>query len=575
MSLSEPITKKRRRDDSEESPLKKRNPLISPELKKILGPILGNSEFLELFQKLYFPAKTLQECAEYIISSSTRGKIYYVDHIISYLEAGILPEVSTSTFLLDIFEKAMNAYTLYMFQKNPSTTTLCLFNEYQLDVKLVRATIENGKPRILSEILELCLVNDGKTFQYVAKLREDIMIHERGLGNVFFESSNGVSNRSVVLGNGSYGWVFKIIGVDGVWYIVKVFYVKEFAEHEWSALKRVMGKHPCLQQGIELQTGRKGDIQHIIVSKYQGDIVLSKIRDSPYQVTLQQFISMFMELLDGINIAHSCGILHCDIKPDNIIVQVNPDGTLRLVLIDFGIAENDGLKTEDPQSHYTSWYRSPFLFLNSFLESFNKNMNTFVDPPTLSRILDRWASFVSFLHVISPPLSDFLGFRSRTENEARKHMILTSRVAQLMLKMKPWIGADNRNIKFVEAIYFVLLNEEGPEKFLETFKSFGINLTRAGMYDEYMMMFKRLRNENPMIAHVKNAFQGVYSEDASFDISEPMKKLIDLFIEILCDGSDLSLLGCLTMDHIQQWVDRLDDSLVELCNHNKRIFFYD
>lgn len=560
--------------DSNNSEPKKRNPLISPKLQKKLGPNLGNPKFLELFQKYNFPENSINECAQYIIDSSKYQNKSYIQHIISYIQAELFPEVKTGNFLLDIFEKVMKIYTLYMFQTNPSHKILCLFDGKQLNVKLVRATIENGKPCFLSEIFELHLVNDGNTVQYVATLRKDIRLHEVELGKISFVPSDDVSNPPVVLGKGSYGLVFKIMGVDQEWYIVKIFYNKQSAEHEWMALKRVMGKHHCLQRGIELQTHRQGDIEHIIVSKYQGEIVLSKIRNSIYQITLPQMIWMFMGLLDGIDTAHGCGILHCDIKPDNIVIRKNPDGTLHLVLIDFGIAENDGLITSDPQSHFTWWYRSPQLFLNDFIQSFNTLMNIFVNPPALSRVVDWWAFIISFLHVISPPSNDFLGFRSKKEEEARQDIIRKSRIAQLMLKMKPWLRADNRNIKFVQAIYSVLRKEEGSEKFVETFKNFGIDQICAGTYDDYMSMFKILSKENPMIAHVKNVFQGVYSDNASLDISGPMNKLIDLFIEILCDGSDLSLLGCLTMDHIQIWIDQLDACLVELCKVKTNIFFY-
>jgi serine/threonine protein kinase len=560
--------------DSEESKSKKRNLLISPELQKELGPILGNKIFLKLFQKHYFPEKTINECAQYIVDSSKYQNRSYIQHILSYIQAELFPEVKTGNFLLNIFEKVMKIYTLYMFQTNPSNTILCIFDGKQLDVKLVRASIKNGETCFLSEMFELHLVNDGNTVQYVATLRKDIRLHEVELGKISFVPSDDVSNPPVVLGKGSYGLVFKIIGVDGVWYIVKVFYVKEFAEHEWSALKIVMGKHPSLQQGIALQTEREGDIQHIIVSCYQGDIVLSKVRDSIYLLNLQQIIWMFLELSKGLMKLHELGILHCDLKPDNLILSHDSEGRLILNLIDFGIAEKIGKETHDPQSHYTCWYRDPSLFLDYFMRSFNTKMSTFIKPVELSRVMDWRAFFITFLHSVSDKSNDFLGFGSKTEKEARKHMILTSCVPQLILKMKPFLGGDNRNIEFVRQIYFVLLNKEGPEKFVEIFNSVGLKLTGTGTHDEYLKMFNQLRDHHPMIAHVRNVFKHIRSDNKELDISGPMNKLTVLFVEILRDGADLSLLGCLTMDHIQQWLNRLKESLLELCRLGSKIFFY-
>jgi hypothetical protein len=120
----------------------------------------------------------------------------------------------------------------------------------------------------------------------------------------------------------------------------------------------------------------------------------------------------------------------------------------------------------------------------------------------------------------------------------------------------------------------VLLNKEGPEKFVETFNRVGFKLTGTGMYDEYLKMFDKLRDNHPMIAHVRNVFKHVRCDDKQLDISGPMNKLTDLFVEILRDGADLSLLGCLTMDHIQQWLNRLNESFLDLCKLGSKILFY-
>jgi serine/threonine protein kinase len=280
---------------------------------------------------------------------------------------------------------------------------------------------------------------------------------------------------------------------------------------------------------------------------------------------------MIMELLDGIDIVHNRRIIHCDIKPDNLIFQVDLESDkkkLRLVLIDFGIAENMGKKVKDPQTHFTSWYRIPELMCANVLQS----IIPFMEPLTLSPCADWWAFIISLLHVISPPSSDFLGFRSRDESEVVRDMIWNSPASQLMLVMKTCVVSYKKDMKLVREIYFILLKNEGEKKFIETFERFGINNLKPKIYDEYISFFEKLKLENPMIARIKKVFSSLYCEDPSVDISEPIKKLVDLFIDVLCDGRDLSLLGCLTIDHIQQWIDRLDACMVDIRNLN--IFFY-
>lgn len=546
----------------------------SKRLKTGYGSYFGNILFLMVFQKIYFTQKSIKECAQFILESVAHGGYSHLLNLYIAVGACELENVGERQFLVPIFIMLMNTYVHYVIEHKKSEKITCLFRGQEWDVHITGSKIENGNHIFFSEMFEIMLVNDGETIRYIATLRKDIRLHEIQLGKVSFVPSDDTSHPPIILGGGSYGFAFKIMGVDGEWYVVKVFGNKEDAEYEWSALKIVMGKHLCLQQGIALQTEREGDIQHIIVSCYQGDIVLSKVRDSIYLLNLQQIIWMFLELSKGLMKLHELGILHCDLKPDNLILSHDSEDRHILTAIDLGIAGKIGKKTRDPQSHYTWWYRNPRLFLDDFMQSFNTLMSTFVEPVKLSPVMDWWAFFITFLHAVSDKSNYFLGLCSRKEEEARKHMILTSCVPQLILKMKPLLGGDNRCIDFVRQIYFVLLNKEGPEKFVEIFNSVGLKLTGTGLHDEYLKMFEKLRDNHPMITHVRNVFKHVRCDDKELDISGPMNNLTDLFVEILRDGADLSLLGCLTMDHIQQWLDRLKESLHELCKLGSKILFY-
>lgn len=549
-------------DDSNESDAKKKKPDIPQKLLDILGPTFGNTNFLEKLQELYFPEKTLEECAQWIVETS--GKNWF--SLVGYICSGFLPDLKKNSCLSEIFVILMNTHEIYYLVENGSTDIICFFNGREIELKITGSLIENGNPIFLSEIYQLKLVNNGSMIYYEATFRKNLRLRDSEIGEVFFEPSDDPSHHLVLVGKGSYGYVFKIMGIDGKWRIVKVFSCETSAKHEWRALRIVNRKHPCLQQAIKIQTGRKGDIQHIIVSKFQGDIPLSKVRNSSYHLNLKQLFEMFLKLSNGLEKLHELGILHCDIKPDNIILSVNSKDIPCPVLIDFGIAEKIGKETPEPQSYYTLWYRIPCLVLDDFMRGL-----TFIEPVKLLGVMDYWAFIISFLHVISHPSNNFLGFHSKNEHEIRQDMIQTSRVAQLMLKMKPFLAGDKIRIEFVRAIYFILLNEEGPEKFVKTFNDFEITRASATTYDEYLGMFKTLTMTHPMISHVRNVFKHVRCE---MDASGPMNNLNDLLVEILRDGSDLSLLGCLTMDHIQQWLDRLKESLHELSKVGGNIFFY-
>jgi hypothetical protein len=119
-----------------------------------------------------------------------------------------------------------------------------------------------------------------------------------------------------------------------------------------------------------------------------------------------------------------------------------------------------------------------------------------------------------------------------------------------------------------------LLKNEGSEKFVELFRSVNIDFNEH-MYEEYLNKFNDKRFGNPMIRRIRNIFANLYvKEESKIDPSGPLNEISELFIEIICYGGDLSLLGCLTMEHIEGWLSRLKKSYDELCCVDvSRVFF--
>lgn len=50
-------------------------------------------------------------------------------------------------------------------------------------------------------------------------------------------------------------------------------------------------------------------------------------------------LPLFLQVLDAIGHAHRAGVIHRDIKPNNILVETLADGSLRPRIMDFGIAK--------------------------------------------------------------------------------------------------------------------------------------------------------------------------------------------------------------------------------------------
>lgn len=574
-SISAESAEKRLHTDTGES--------ISAELLQQLdsgmGPLFSNKRFIKTFQYLFGKNKSLEWCCQHILQTSQNGDYSYLPNIYSSVGACQLMDVpAIPDSVVRLFAKLLMT-SVYQKLEEPSENNmvLCFFRDKLISVRITESKIEGGLHVFFSETFRIMLINDGKSLRYVAKLRPDLRLrNEKKSGKVYFVSSDDTSNPPVIMGGGSYGFAFKIMGVvDGKWYVVKVVDVKESAKHEWSALKLVKGQHISLQQGIQLHTDRVGDFKHVIVSEFQGDIALSMVRESNRRLNLQQLIWMFVRTLaDGLKQMHTIDFLHCDIKPSNIILSQNKDDVDILVLIDFGIAEKKGKQPHDAQSYYTSWFRYPGLILYDFMKKFNIRSGSFIERPKMNPVMDWWAFFVTIPNTISDKSNDFLGFHSKTEAKIKTEMIETSPVAQLMRTLEPWLGKKNRDISFIREIYFSLLNETGDVSFLKILNRYGIPCKDSTLYDQYVSTFKELRSNHPMIEHVRNVFKHVKPEKPEIDISGPIGMLVDLFVEILRDGADLSLLDCLTMDHIQRWLDKLNETLLELCRLKTKIFFY-
>lgn len=74
----------------------------------------------------------------------------------------------------------------------------------------------------------------------------------------------------------------------------------------------------------------------IAMAWYEGETLQQRIERGPMPVA--EVVAIAIQLADGLSAAHARGIVHCDIKPGNVIVS--PGGAAKI--IDFGIAKTVG-----------------------------------------------------------------------------------------------------------------------------------------------------------------------------------------------------------------------------------------
>lgn len=85
-------------------------------------------------------------------------------------------------------------------------------------------------------------------------------------------------------------------------------------------------------QAIEhTATGR-----HLVMDYCEGGTLRSLMTEE-VQLSLPQSVQLITQVLEGLAHAHNRGIVHCDIKPENILLKVQPTGWMAQIS-DFGIA---------------------------------------------------------------------------------------------------------------------------------------------------------------------------------------------------------------------------------------------
>ena len=86
---------------------------------------------------------------------------------------------------------------------------------------------------------------------------------------------------------------------------------------------------------------------------------LKEVLDNRGNLTFDETLDYMLQILDGMNSVHSLGILHNDLKPDNLYLLF--DGTIRIC--DFGIATHISSK-EEKHILGTPNYLAPEVILN-------------------------------------------------------------------------------------------------------------------------------------------------------------------------------------------------------------------
>lgn len=101
---------------------------------------------------------------------------------------------------------------------------------------------------------------------------------------------------------------------------------------------------------------------YLIMELFEGEN-LRDILVKQHHLTPAEFCAIFSQICKALNSAHSHNIIHCDIKPSNILVR-NRDGVMVAKLVDFGLAKStevDKKMTDSKTSEGTVSGTAPYM----------------------------------------------------------------------------------------------------------------------------------------------------------------------------------------------------------------------
>ena len=101
--------------------------------------------------------------------------------------------------------------------------------------------------------------------------------------------------------------------------------------------------------------GHEEDRLYIVMEYVQGTDLKTLIRRRK-RFEIQESVALMIKICQGVGYAHRAGLIHCDLKPQNILIT--PDGSAKIT--DFGIAR--ALAAVNPDEHSEVVWGSPLYF---------------------------------------------------------------------------------------------------------------------------------------------------------------------------------------------------------------------
>ena len=159
------------------------------------------------------------------------------------------------------------------------------------------------------------------------------------------------------LGEGGMSYVYEAADISTGEHVAVKIMTPKLAQDKTAAdrLRREAGlamrlKHPNVCPILRLGETPDGRI-YLVMPMLRGELLSDKeVREGA--IPLEAGVRLMRQVCEGLHYAHDLQIVHRDLKPENIFVEPQPDGGLRAVVMDFGLAKER--KTEPGMAKLTA-----------------------------------------------------------------------------------------------------------------------------------------------------------------------------------------------------------------------------
>ncbi|HVY30619.1 MAG TPA: serine/threonine-protein kinase [Polyangiaceae bacterium] len=95
--------------------------------------------------------------------------------------------------------------------------------------------------------------------------------------------------------------------------------------------------HPAIVRVFDVGKTALGD-PFIVMELLQGES-LATVLDRDHRLSSARAVQLLLPIADALSVAHAKGLIHRDVKPDNVFIAIDEEGQLQPKLVDFGIVK--------------------------------------------------------------------------------------------------------------------------------------------------------------------------------------------------------------------------------------------